>query len=519
MSTKTQRVGFNIRNFAPVILSTAAKTVGSHQSSSSISGSRLWGLVASYVYVTLAKNYSAAEVTGLLYSGEMKIHGATPIYDAKPTRPAPLSWAFAKGETAINGRELVAENVHNASLVPWNGALHGQPKYVAAGRYFTATGRVYQPKKNSHLKSAKTEGGFDESKASQLFQYESVERDQKWHFQIEYSGAQRDLFNEVLVWLDDTSNKYLGKSKKTEFGGVKLKKTELFDDAWGQPQANDASDVVLHLLSDAALFDELGQAVYQPTPGMVGLSEVAYQFDAARSFINTRHYSAWNQHRRGRDTERFLVCEGSVVCFKKTEQTSANIQYDELLRIEADGVGAFQNEGLGRVAVNPFYLMSSSPVFAEKITSGLNTHELKMTVKGRPEADQALIKALTRRRNLRVMNELISTKSDQLVENWQAKKNRLSKTQWSRLRYAAHNALSKEQLLTQLKDFAKQGLQAQKWGEESRDGNSIAQRIITSLDALYSSKSLAVFQDDTELKEQVVCYCCREAATKMSMST
>jgi hypothetical protein len=74
-----------------------------------------------------------------------------------------------------------------------------------------------------------------------------------------------------------------------------------------------------------------------------------------------RRYSPYNGKRRAPDIERFVLQRGSVLTFGGDEP----VEIDALARSLEAGVGRFRSEGLGDVDVEPWYLASLHPAFAE----------------------------------------------------------------------------------------------------------------------------------------------------------
>jgi hypothetical protein len=116
-----------------------------------------------------------------------------------------------------------------------------------------------------------------------------------------------------------------------------------------EPVMNVDGDIclVLWLKSDMAVYNKNGQPTLSPTLQELGLQTTG-EFMAHKSYVRTRQYSAYNGFRRSYDLERQVISQGSVLTYKINDKFFA----EDLATLQ-QGLGAFTENGLGQVVLNP----------------------------------------------------------------------------------------------------------------------------------------------------------------------
>ncbi len=144
---------------------------------------------------------------------------------------------------------------------------------------------------------------------NQLFGYSSLPMGQVFVFSLE---ADEDVKPELLkdiVKFFLTKDFKLGRSRSAEYGAVNIQQFDKADER-ALPEAA-SSEVTLWLLAEAALQDQWGQPLLQPTAKSVGLP-AHFELDREKTFVRSRRYAPFNATRRRRELER-AVCYIFVV--------------------------------------------------------------------------------------------------------------------------------------------------------------------------------------------------------------
>jgi CRISPR-associated protein Csx10 len=157
-------------------------------------------------------------------------------------------------------------------------------------------------------------------------------------------GADTEQILELLrTHLDGAAR--LGRSRSAEFGRCTLSVLE--EKRIPVSTAATENMAVVYCVSDLALQDELGFPTRQPLAGDFGLPDGT--IDWTRSHIRTRRFSPFNAALRTYETERIVIEKGSVIVFDchghRIEGTECQI-------------GLYQSAGMGRVIVNPRFLLT-----------------------------------------------------------------------------------------------------------------------------------------------------------------
>lgn len=345
----TQAQTFLITLTQDVIVSASSATAGQHQSLDYLPGSLFLGLAASRGYAEL----TSAEAWAVFHSGNVRFLDALPLIDAQPSYPVPLSLHTYKGERAREAQSprLDANKVFDPALLETDSSR--QPKQLRKG-YITETGFWHLPVFSHRMKTA-IEPDSGRAAHSQLFGYQALQAGQQFLFTLQADDSATALFKRCVHWL--TGPAQIGRSRSAQYGGITLEPIKR-----QQPlsliEATTTTPLTLWLQSDLALLDHQGQACLTPTPELFGLPEGS-RWLAEQSYLRTRRYSQYNAKRRCFDSEREVICRGSILRFELSQSLStqalANLQR----------IGLYQESGLGQIAVNPKILNAAHPLFTQ----------------------------------------------------------------------------------------------------------------------------------------------------------
>jgi len=104
--------------------------------------------------------------------------------------------------------------------------------------------------------------------------------------------------------------------------------------------------VFVYAESRLIFIDNFGQPTFTPTAEQLGYKggHVCWEMSQIRTF----QYASYNNKRKTRDADRMGIEKGSVFCIKGTSTSET----DESKK----WVGSYQNEGFGKVLINPAFL-------------------------------------------------------------------------------------------------------------------------------------------------------------------
>lgn len=324
-----------IRFDEPVILSANNSTAGDHRTLDHVPGSALLGIAASRLYRTLEDDTLRYDV---FHGGKASFGNAYPVGTKGETSlPSPLSVHSPKAWPKEKEAERPFVNLafHKA------GEGLGQLEQVR-GKFLTATGDSIAPKGRLSLRTA-IDPRTGTAAESQLFSYSHLPAGSLFAAWIDAeSETVADLLRKTL-----SGPARLGRSRSAEFGQCTL---TVLDDGRQQPETG-ATDgfALVYCASDVALRDELGFPTREPTAQQFGLK--SGWVDWTRTHIRSRRYSPFNAAFRTYETERIVIEKGSVITFNcPGEQVGG-----------ADTrVGLYQSAGLGRVLINPTFLLDEN---------------------------------------------------------------------------------------------------------------------------------------------------------------
>ncbi len=443
------------------VVSERPATTGGHTSLDYIPGACFLGACAAALYDRLA-----GDAFAVFHSGQVRFGNAYPLDDdGCEALPIPLSWHHPKGSAWQKGGRMVTESVHNLLHAPKErlGAWERegiQPKQLRAG-FFSTSGRLVQPQSSYRMKTAIDRESINRAAESQLFGYESLAAGSRWYFDVETDAAIfAGVADQIARALTDASIR-VGRSRSAEYGQVSV--TGLAQQAAEMWPPVEAEQVHIYCLSDLSLTDRrTGGPTLTPSPEAFGLAEARFLPD--RSYIRARSYAPFNGKRRLSDFERQVICKGSVITFTRPASLDLNALQQQL----AGGIGSYRYDGLGKVLVNPAFIIGEH--LATRAGRTLATSGKTAIVATVPP----LAGWLTERRQEQERAILLK----ELVERW-FKEIKLvdgapSNAQWSQLRQIALQAKTRQEYEDRLfgkKGLCTHGVGRKQWEKEFRFGS------------------------------------------------
>jgi len=349
---------FKCTLLSDVILNQKAATEGPNQTLDFIPGNCFLGIVASQ-YNTFEKE-TAMEI---FHSGRVRFGDAHPSQGNKRGLKVPASMYYPK--LSKPSEELY---IHHA-IQDFDRLKTKQLKQCRSGFYdFSSTQAIpIKTDTNFAIKSA-YDRSQRRSKDEKMFGYESLQKGLELFFEVQVdTEGLADVIRNALVG----DNKRVGRSRTAQYGLVKIEEWD-----YEEIQSEDSENGLAVVYADGRLLflDDNGVPVFRPTVKQLGLPDGA-RIVWEKSQIRTFQFAPWNFKRQCFDSDRCGIEKGSVFVVDVAECKT-------LPELTSQYVGAYRNEGFGKVIYNPKFLQ------AQPNTNGLAVFKLD-SQKARPNENEA----------------------------------------------------------------------------------------------------------------------------------
>ncbi len=494
-----------------VIVNARSATAGTHECLDYLPGSIFLGAAAASLYKRFKKTNSKWPYIAF-HSGNVRFGCASPqSSNGTAALPIPASWHYPKG-TSIHGPNdmLEADAINNCAVKPWDSRADGQPQQLRTG-WFTQTGMAIDLTHGFRMKTAVDDEAFDRSREAALFGYQAIPKGSTFRATIEANRDVPDvLWDELVKFFAAGKTLFAGRSRNAEYGRVRITAAR-FTTPPGIEQKT-VQRLVYHCLSDLALADKNGQPTMRPTPAQFGLFP-EWKLDATRTYIRTRSYSPYNAYRNSPGLERQVIVKGSVIVFEALNETV-------VAQTAAQSIGLYQQDGLGKVAGNPDYLIEAHPAFTP---ASAPVHPPN-TPAGTPsllESDP-VVKVMTDRYAVCQIATLALALGREWAARWQG--SGLRKSQWARLRDAAISSQTRTALLVALegeKGIFTHGLARKHWNAEVRGKNlsdHVKEAINGKASLTFQLEEAGINATEADL-DRLALAACREAAIAAAGAT
>lgn len=326
---------FKCTLLSDVILNQKAASEGANNTLDFIPGSNFLGIVAAK-YADFGN--AAMEV---FHSGKVRFGDAHPVCkdnDGMRTLRVPASMYYPKLKKASEICYIHHEYSRDKDT-EGDGRNPQQLKQCRQGFYAFENGAGFKAETSTNfaLKSA-YDREARRSKDSQMFGYEALDKGAVFYFEVEVDSD--DLAETISAALLGERN--IGRSRTAQYGSVKIEKYDFTEAQSRSPKA----DGYVTVYADGRLIfiDDNGEPTFRPTAKDLGLD--SGEIDWERSQVRTFQYAPWNGKRKTRDADRCGIEKGSVFVISGCKAQDLKSRY----------VGAYRNEGFGRVIYNPEFL-------------------------------------------------------------------------------------------------------------------------------------------------------------------
>lgn len=336
------------------VISATSATAGAHHSLDYIPGATLLGAAAARLYGQLG-----SEAFGVFHGNAARFSDGLPLVADRPAWPVPLSWHEekfnpARADSKVDGAQLI-------NLATDQRPEGSQLKQLREAHVDIATGAWIKLALRLRMKTALQEGS---AKEGALFGYEAIPAGSR--FLATISARDEALLEQLMDVFQQGI--LIGRSRSAEYGraSVTLENPPALPETVDSP----SSDLnFLYLASDLCLLNRNGQPCLAPEGEDLGIEGA--KLVPENSFLRTRSYAPWNAYRRHHDMERQVIARGSVLAL------DGDIDPAALQAIARDGLGLYRNQGLGRVLVNPSFVVNPQDV--------VGNEDVKETAPEKPE--------------------------------------------------------------------------------------------------------------------------------------
>lgn len=447
-----KRMKFKCTLLSDIVLNQSSSSEGNQKTLDFIPGNNFLGIVAAILYNKVEKK----DALDIFHSGKVRFGDAHPSVGAIRGLKVPAAMYYPKLEKPSE-RLFIHHGIGNQAEV-----RELQIKQCREG-FFTFTdqrGTPIDTHKGFTIKSA-YDSQKRRSKDGCMFGYEYLAKGLTLYFEVESDLAENinQQISQVLV-----GEKHIGHSRTAEFGLVKIERFEEGQEY--QDVASNSSPIIINgekfvaVYADARLMflNENGEPTFQPQASDLKLNgDIVWE----KSQIRTFQYTPWNGKRQSYDTDRCGIEKGSVIVVKLND--GAPCPSESLY------VGAYNNEGFGRVIYNPAFLAFRTD---ENGKAEYTLEEKQKPVETQAESitpNTPLLRFLTaqqtatsaRKRSYRIVEEEIDILSPLFRKGQFA-------SQWGSIRSLAMVIPDGEQLKAAIDEFLSHGVAEAKWTEMGR---------------------------------------------------
>lgn len=321
-------VQFRCVALADLVLSAASATEGDHGSLDFIPGGCLLGVAASRLY-----GAGGERAWRLFHSGKVRFGDAHPSVGGVRGLRVPAALfrpKFGGEERYVHHRVEDFDKVLSLQLKQCRNGFYAFGPDVATqvdvSRAFAIKSAYDAEKRRS----------ADEK----MFGYESIARGTEFLFEVEFDDDALDLRDDVVAAL--LGERRIGRSRSAQYGLVRI---EMADFAPVSTSSGRQGEVVVYADGRLVFFDGNGMPTFRPAPAQLGIYAPGSSIVWEKCQVRTFQYAPWNFKRQSFDADRCGIEKGSVFVVK-TPATVGETAY----------VGAYQNEGFGKVVYNPAFL-------------------------------------------------------------------------------------------------------------------------------------------------------------------
>lgn len=328
---------FRCTLLSDVILNQKAASEGANMTLDFIPGNTFLGIVARHY------NEFKDKALEVFHSGKVRFGDAHPVcaaHNNMRTLRVPAMFFYPKGKDEpfyVSHIYQRKEDEHKQQLKQCRNGFYAMSPDDKCGYPVTTD-------KSFAIKSAYDRTNL-RSMDEKMYGYESLGKGLQLLFSVEVEVDDDKLAKKIHNIL--VGEHHIGRSRTAQYGSVKIEEDNNFEETPSRSVVNELDGkkfVTVYADSRLIFIDENGEPTFRPTAANLGVK--GGTIDWERSQVRTFQYAPWNGCRQTRDADRCGIEKGSVfVVTVANEQT-----------FESEYVGAYRNEGFGRVIYNPEFL-------------------------------------------------------------------------------------------------------------------------------------------------------------------
>lgn len=450
-----------------VILNQKSATEGSNQTLDFIPGNNFLGIVAGSLYGKLD-----SEVARLIFhSSKVRFGDAHPACGNHRTLHVPASLYCPKIESGDKTMYYVhhcipdpsADELRKAQLKQQRKGfidycpLTGQAGHGIATKVPVTTGFVIKSAYDRERRRSKDE---------QLFCFESIDKGHEFFFKVEVDDSLEGHASEIKETL--TGIRRIGRSRSAQYGQVEIEYCPDYEESVSSVDG-ECKELVVYADSRLILLDDKGMPMVELDRKtlftQLGIPDVKGTILWDKCQIGVFKYAPYNYRRSCYDAERYGFEKGSVWVLRLEEPVSISGLND--------CIGAYQNEGFGKVIYNPLFLQADKygkvtyDIIEHKVTEAKDKDEMQTEA-----PDTALVRFIAKRKEEAELNTRVYDVVDTWVNKYASayQGDETFAAQWGAIRnlaiqYKDYEGL-KEALFAKGKGYLVHGVAKEKWSDK-----------------------------------------------------
>lgn len=457
MTQTIKELIFEVTLKTDIILNQKAATEGNQQTLDFIPGNNFLGIVA--------KSYKEFDDSLMVFHrNKVRFGDAHPVNEeGERALRIPASFYHAK----MKGKPEIL--VHHQIPKGKNDEIHQfEPKQYRSGFYYIQNPAEEQTplyKVEAKIdKSFAIKSAYDRearrSREGQMYGYESLQKDSRWRFSV---FVDQDVDDKTTEKIKNklTGTHTIGRSRTAQYGLIQI---ESVDEKDYTSASIEGKEFVL-VYADARLIflDDNGLPTFQPKAEDLGFKNG--QIDWRNSQLRFFQYAPWNGQRKARDTDRCGIEKGSVFFVEKKEKDMP------LMYTGNDFVGYYQNEGFGKVIIDPEFLatkadsqIGESRYFINEEKKEDNTKSNENQRKSEVPKDPVFKFLLQKQQQENTKTKIYELVNSFKNDHKKAFSKEVFASQWGTIRSMAMQGKTDDQIL----DYTSKGVAKDKWDENGR---------------------------------------------------
>lgn len=453
---------YKLTFLSDIVLQGSSNTQGKVETLDYITGASILGIVA--------KNYDKFEnKTDIFHSQKVRFGEATLFDNNKECYKAPLCFFAPKND-------FDKQEVKNNHFIKYEIQKEIDKQYKQIRTGYINSKLDYLTLDFAYTQKAAYDKTNRRAKDSSMYGYNSIQKGTSWIFSLKIdesiSSNDSELLNNSLL-----GTRYLGKSKTSSYGKVKIEELEDFQKENIENPIQTVTNFI-YIKSSLALFDENGMSTFTPTKENLGLENATINWE--RTQIKTKTFTPYNSQRECFDFSRNIIQRGSVIALE-------NLSEKDIQTLK-NGIGAYLNEGYGEILINPSFLLKEEEFGLNK---KLITYQEENSSS---KVDDTLVVFLTNKKedSSKALNEV--EKVEQYIEKNKDSFKGVSKSQWGQIRAICQ--FNENSYKEKIKEFISKGVSEKQW----KDAKEKIEKLLDS-ESLEFIKLLAMTMPKKDLEK------------------